>query len=119
MPLKIVRDALMATSAVTDLIQDRVGPLQAQQGETFPYVVLTLISIEPQNHLTGNGGLDRCTVQLDAYAFNYQDASAIANACRSALEALGHLCLSHVAGVFEFQPDAGVFRYGYIFQVWK
>lgn len=119
MPLKTVRDVLVASSSVTNLVSTRISPVETQQGDAFPCVVLSIVSSQPQNHLGGSGNLDLVEVQLDAWSFTYQNALDIANACRSALDAAGILCISRSNDQFGLEKDPGAYRAGYIFNVWK
>jgi hypothetical protein len=117
--LKIVRDILIGSAAVIDLVGNKVSPLSALQGESYPFVVLTVVSVDPINALSGFAGLNRSHVQIEAWAFEYRQASDIAAACRSALESAGHLCIAEVTEIFDFQTDASVFRAGFVHEIWN
>lgn len=119
MTVKLVRDALMAAPAVKTLINDRIGPVQEMQNQKFPYVVLTLEKLDVFNTLQGSSGLARGTVRLDAWALAYKDAVTIAEACRTALDAAGFLCMGLAPDEFVFQQDSGVYRHGYQIQAWS
>ena len=118
MPLKIARDTLIADTAVKNLIGDAIGPVQEMHGRES-YVVLTQTGSRPVNSLDGFADLELCDVRVEAFAFTYEKAVEVANACRAALQNAGHQCVGHVGDQFEFQQDAGVFGYGHNFQIWK
>jgi hypothetical protein len=118
-PLKIVRDVLIADVTVAGLVGTKVAPLAELQGQQYPYVILTVTTVEPINTLQGHSGLDRDEVQVEAWAFTYLEATTIARACRNALQAAGHQCLGEAAENFDFQLDASVLRAGYVHQVWN
>ena len=119
MPLQTALTVLTGNAAVTALVSDRISPVETEQATDFPCVVLTVSTVEPVNHLRGFANLDQCTVRLSAWAFTYASALAIANACRSALEAAGHLCIGRFADEFGLEKDPGAYRVGYEFRIWK
>lgn len=118
MPITTVRDTLLASSECRTLVGDRIAPVETEQGAEFPCVVLTIIGVEPQNSLSGYANLDRNTVQLDAWDFKYAKALEIANACRTALEAAGHVCINRITDQFGLEKNPGAYRVSYEFQVW-
>jgi hypothetical protein len=116
--VQIAHDVLAAAGGVTALVSDRISPVE-HRDYTFPCVVLTLISTAPVNALDGWCGLDYCTVQIDAWATSYLAASDLATACRTAMEAAGHLMLSSVSD--EFSPFInldGAYRVANQFSIW-
>lgn len=120
MPIATVKAVLVADTGVQTIASDRVSPLETQQGIGFPNITLTVAATEPINSLAGFEGLDRHEVQVDAWAYSYTEALALANAARKALEAAGHTCTSRLTDEFISEPgtDPGVYRVGYVHQVW-
>lgn len=119
MPLATVRAVLIADSTVAALVSDRISPVETAQATSWPCVVLSVITDEPQNHLQGFANLDLYTVALDAWAYTYAAALQLANACRTALQSAGYLCAGRNNDQFDFEKDPGAYRVGYTFQVWK
>lgn len=87
MPIKTIRNILVAAPAVTALVGQRISPNIRAQNEARPAVVLTLISLDPSNHLAGRPTADANRVQMDVFAESYNSARTVADACRDALEA--------------------------------
>jgi hypothetical protein len=118
MGIRAVRDVLVASGAVTALVPaDRIEPIRRTQSIAVPAIVLQRISVTPQNHLRGNGGLDANLVQLDVYASTYSTTRAVADAARAALEAGGFVMTSEVDG-YEPDVDPELYRLTQSWQVW-
>lgn len=116
--IKIVHDVLVADAAVAGIAGERVGPLQAIQGQLPPYVVLRMASEDPQNVLKGAPGITRCLVQVDSWAASYADAEALSDLCRDAMQAAQLLYMSLADNAFDDQRDLGTYSHGRIYQVW-
>lgn len=105
MSVKVLRDALVASSAVTALVPaSRITPLVRPQTSAVPAILLQRVSTTPQNNLVDDGALDGNAVQLDIYAETYAKALAIAAAIRTALR-LTFQCDSEI-DAFEFETDS-------------
>lgn len=114
---KVVRDVLVAAGAVTALVSTRISPLIKSQGVTPPAVTIRRGTLEPQNHLRGDGDLDKNTVMVDSWATTYVGARAVADACRTALLAAGIL----LQGEFDnYEPgiDPGLYNISQEYLVW-
>lgn len=119
MALKIVHDTLIADPTVNAAVGQRISPVQSQQNEPFPRIVLTTVETLPQNALSGFAGIDKCHVQADAWAADYKTAESIANAVRNAMSTAGYLTVQKLSDAFHFETDVSAFRVGYVFQVWQ
>ena len=115
MALETVRNILIAESTVTALVNDRISPVHRAQDEALPCVVLSTVSVVPQNHLHGRPTLDASRVQLDAYAETYAAARELASACRAALE-VGNCVMDNEFD--DFEPDVGEHRVTQDWLVW-
>jgi hypothetical protein len=117
MTIEIARAVLVADSAVSALVGERISALMKAQGTAMPAITLQRVSVTPQNHLRGNGGLDYVRVQADCWATSYDGVRALAIACRSAMEAASHQMLSELDN-YDPQVDPGLYRITQDFQVW-
>lgn len=114
--VEVIRAVLKNASAVTTLVPaTRITPLRRPQGFSIPAITLQEIAVTPFNALTGYTGLDMTMVQLDAFADQYTPAHQIAAACRTALEAAGHLMQSQNEG-YEPDTDPELYR---VTQTWS
>lgn len=87
----VVREALIADSAVTDLLGQRIYPNEAAQGAPRPYVVSQLISDLPfQAYDTVAGGTAQGAIQLDCYADRYEQAHEVADEVERVVCAMGY-----------------------------
>ena len=117
MTIATVRAVLVAAAPVTALVPAaRIEPLRRTQSFTTPAVTLQVISKIPFNHLTGDGNLDGCLVQVDYWASTYTTARAVADAARVALKAAAFTMQSELDGGFEPETDPELFR---ITQTWS
>jgi hypothetical protein len=121
MSVEACRAILLADSAVTAIVgtgtSARVSPLTKTQGITMPAVTLQRVTVTPQNHLRGHGGLDQVNVQVDSWAETYAGARALATACRNAIQAAGVLMTSEFDN-FDPETDPGLYRITQEFQFW-
>lgn len=115
---KIVRDILIADTAVAALVADRIEYSIKQQGELYPAITVKRSEVQPTNHLTGDALLDRCVVQVDSWAHELADARQVAEACRAAIVNAGHL-LQDAHDNYEPGIDPGLYLITQDFQVWK
>jgi hypothetical protein len=120
MPVATVRAILIADPAVTALVGDRISPVETAEKIAFPNITLMLNTTAPYDTLLGWAGVDRNEVQIECWAFSYQQALDIARAARQALEAANLVCLSRFSDEFIAEPgtDPGVYKIGFTHQVW-
>jgi hypothetical protein len=88
--MQAVRDALLASSEVVALVDDRIYPSVAPQGVARPFVVLTLVSAVPYHtHADAPADLlEAARVQVRVYGPEYVAAHAVATALDDVLGAL-------------------------------
>jgi hypothetical protein len=119
--VEVALAVLKADSTVTGIVGSgsnaKISPLIKSQGITPPAVTLQRISLTPQNHLRGNGGLDQVRIQLDAWCTTYDRARSLANACRNALETAGHVMESEIDN-YDPETDPGLYRITQDFLIW-
>lgn len=82
---------LAATAGVTDLVGDRIFPIEAPGGTALPYLVFQRISTEPaithdQNDATKATHLDGCHFQVTAIGATLLSAVGVIYQVRRALE---------------------------------
>lgn len=76
---------LLADSSVSAQVGSRVVPNVAPTDYQGPYIVMQVISDNPDHHAQGPG-LDRARIQLDSYARTYANAKTTARAARDSLD---------------------------------
>jgi len=88
--VQVIRDALLATPAVTSLVTDRIYASVAPQGCARPYVVLTLASAVPAHTHDGLPAdlLEQARVQVASYGPEYAAIHAVAEAIDEIVGAL-------------------------------
>lgn len=74
---ELVRTRLLALSAVTALVGQRVRTMVLAENETYPAIRVQRVSeVEPM-HMRGSVGALRSRVQVDTYATTYASARSI------------------------------------------
>ncbi len=84
-PARCLWQRLKDSPACAALIGDRLEPLWSSEWTTWPRVVYTLISNDPQIHMGGGAGWTFQRVQFDVFALNDLEVAAIADAFRNRL----------------------------------
>lgn len=94
--VELVRAELVAATAVTDLVAQRIYPLVAPQGTVPPYVVVFTASDVPVNSVDGKAAdrLHVARVQVDVYGGTYLSAHAAASVVSAVVEDLARSDLS-------------------------
>jgi hypothetical protein len=78
---------LAAHAGLTALVGTRIFPVQAEQGTTFPCLVLSQIGEDRQHAHDGFTGFTVSQVQISVYAGSYEAAVAVAVQVTAAMEA--------------------------------
>lgn len=109
---------MISVGAVTDLVPaERITPLLRPQSIAVPAITLQRTAMVPQQQLRGQANLDLNSVQLDVWAVGYIEATAIAAACRSALQA-SECRLTFEGDNYEPDVDPAIFRITQNWSVW-
>lgn len=103
-----VRTYLLADSAVTALIADRVYPLQLPQSAALPAVTYQRVSGTEGITYDGPSGLGRSRLQFDCWATTYGSVVEVFSAIKSALRAYPETRIVNVIDAPE--PDVALRR---------
>lgn len=87
----VIYGALHGHAPVETLVDTRIYRDFAGDAPTAPYVVWTLLTTVPDNHLSGAPPSDRYSVAVDVFAESPADADALVIAARDAMETIGQL----------------------------
>lgn len=93
---KVIYNRLTNNSDVTDLVgssPSRIYPLQAEQGDDFPYIVYTPTDNDPTVEKDNASVIDVYTFEIDIYTKDYDELFVLANAVRDSFD--------RVEGTFE------------------
>ena len=77
---------LTGTTAVSDLVGDRVYPAPLPQNIADPCISFQRIDTPREYSLTGYANLASPRIQVDCWAETYEGATALANAVRQAVQ---------------------------------
>jgi hypothetical protein len=86
-----VRETLLAASAVTAIVAQRVYQQEAPQDAADPYVVWAVVSGVPGNNLSDTPEYDDQRIQIDCWSDNQAQARQLGEAVRDAIEAQTHI----------------------------
>lgn len=104
-----VYKALHDWPAVAAIVGTRIYRDFAGDEPTAPYVVWSILSGVPDNHLSGPAPSDRYTVSVDVFAKTEQQSDELLVACRDAMEQQGHQVLTIQS--LGREKDAALWRY--------
>lgn len=92
-PIYPVCAAVPAVTALLGSAPTRLYPFdEAPQGTALPYAVWRVIpGGRPENHLGDAPDIDRWSLQVDVYARTGNDATAVTEALRDAIEPHAHI----------------------------
>lgn len=83
--LKAVPDILLAATAVTDLVGQRVKPIHEAQEQSLPYVTFQAVSVTRWESRDGPTGLATGTLRVICFADTFAGVVALSTAVRVAL----------------------------------
>tara|TARA_R110000803_G_scaffold43701_3_gene93015 strand:+ start:6328 stop:6753 length:426 start_codon:yes stop_codon:yes gene_type:complete len=83
---QILYERLIADGAVVDIVEDRVYPLHATQGEEVPYIVIQRNDSFRQHYMIGTTGLVTASATLRLLDTNHERLQDLGEAVRLALD---------------------------------
>lgn len=83
---KAIRAILLSSSAITDLVIDRVYPDRVPQETPFPLIAYTLVSIDPTQIKGAVSPNDVISIQVDIYSQSYETTQGLDTSVRAALD---------------------------------
>ena len=81
-----IRTRLLATSAVTDLVGQRIASDQLPQGVALPAITYFVVDTEANETLANIADVSRARIQVDSYATTRGQANSVSDAVRLALQ---------------------------------
>lgn len=100
-----LRAALLAAGAVTALVNQRVYPDRAEEGEPFPFVVFARTGSQPQTAMDGSVLATLVSLEVQCWADSFLSAQAVADAVATAVRAQVPQQVTGRAGGYD--PDLG------------
>ncbi len=88
-PEAVLRSALVANSAVTNLVGTRIYPLVAPASAAMPFVTWRRMGIQRQQTLGSPMGTPKLTLEYAIYGSTYDQAREVADAMRLVLDGYG------------------------------
>lgn len=108
--------ALSNDATVSGYVGTKIYPSVAPKGTAAPYIVYKVVSIIPQNHLTGESDMKNKRVEINIYAKDYGDAQAIYAAVDVAVKTLAAIKQSFVQ-LWDTDPE--LHRFSVDYSIWK
>jgi len=108
--------ALASTAGVTTEVGARYFNIRAPQTTLSPYVVFSMPTSTPINHLRGHAGEEIFTVRFDIYGKNYGQLEAIRSALIGMMWNAFHSVPGFAARLFE--DDTALFHLVQDFSTW-
>jgi hypothetical protein len=112
-------DALRSSSAITDVVDNRIFQTFAPEAQTRPYIVYFVATAIPENTLSEAPQVDDQRVQIDCYVpqtTGTAAANALKDAIVSAIEPIGHV----VFGPWNaYEADTRLLRWSLDLEYWN
>jgi hypothetical protein len=88
-PEVVVRNALVANTAVAAVVGTRVFPVLAPASADIPFLTYRRSGVQRQHTLSGPMGMPTVILSLDMYAETYEAVRELADKCRLCLDGYG------------------------------
>jgi hypothetical protein len=88
-PEVVVRNALVANTAVAAVVGTRVFPVLAPASADIPFLTYRRSGVQRQHTLSGPMGMPTVILSLDMYAETYEAVRELADKCRVCLDGYG------------------------------
>ena len=88
-PEAVLRNALVANTAVAALVGSRVFPVLAPASAAAPFMCYRRSGVQRQHTLSGPMGMPTVILTLDMYAETYEAVRDLADKCRLCLDGYG------------------------------
>ena len=88
-PEAVLRNALVANTAVAALVGSRVFPVLAPASAPAPFMTYRRSGVQRQHTLSGPMGMPTVILTLDMYAETYEAVRDLADKCRLCLDGYG------------------------------
>jgi hypothetical protein len=112
-------DALRGSSAITDVVGDRIWQTFVPEAQTRPYIVYFVATAVPENTLSEAPQVDDQRVQIDCYVpqtTGTAAANALKDAIVAAIEPIGHV----VFGPWNaYEADTRLLRWSLDLEYWN
>ena len=110
---------LREDAGLSALVGNKVFALVIPQGTKLPCITFQRIGGMPANTLSGHSGLEEIDLQIDVWARDYDEATAIAKAVRAAMPPSGPRFSAHLIEDQDLYEDGtNYFRVNMEFKVW-
>lgn len=110
---------LQEDAGLSALVGSKVFPLFIPSGNYLPCVTFQRIGGRPANTLSGASGLEEIDLQIDVWAWDYDEAKAIAKAVRAAMPPSGEVFGAHLVEDQDLYEDGtNYFRVSMEYKVW-
>jgi hypothetical protein len=114
-----LRAAMLAASAVTALVGQRIAAGVLPEGEVRPYVTYSLVAGERVPSLTDSGLMRHARMQVNCWSQNYGEAKQIALAVQTAIEASALFEVVFLSDQDLYDPETNLFYMVLDYSVWQ
>ena len=104
---------------LSSLVGEKIFALLIPADTLLPCVTFQRISGIPANTLDGHSGLERISLQVDAWGRNYAEAKTVAKAVRAAMPPKGEAFGAHlIKDADYYENDTNYYRISMEFACW-
>lgn len=110
-----VQQTLLAASAVTAIVGQRVYQQVAQQDTTQPYVIWAVVTSAPGNNLSQTPEYDDQRIQIDCWSPSQSQARLLGQAVRDAIETQTHIVYGPWS---DYETETKLYRWSMDAEYW-
>jgi hypothetical protein len=114
-----LRAAMIAASAVTALVGQRIAAGILPEGEVRPYVTYSLVTGERIPSMTDSGLMRHARMQVNCWSPSYSEAKQIALAVQTAIEASALFEVVFISDQDLYDPETNLFYMVLDYSVWQ
>ncbi|TXH43408.1 MAG: DUF3168 domain-containing protein [Desulfurellales bacterium] len=124
-----LRSILIADTAITNLVGQRIRPDELAEGDTYPAILISIDDEDPLAMLSQVGGLQKATINITALSQLKTQARTIAKKVRACLDGFDDVVDGvEIEATFEKREngfdhdddgeDTGVYFSNCVFEIW-
>jgi hypothetical protein len=115
---ELMRAQLVADTAVSAIIGEKLWALKAKKGTSPPYATFTVAAYTREGHLRGTTKLENARIRFDLYGGNYPELDDLADAIAASLNNTSGFTAQLVFGFEMYEDDTQLYHLVRDFSVW-
>lgn len=101
---------MLTVTSITDLVGNRIYPLNVRQETEMPAISVQRITVVPVEHQGGQATVMKSLFQVNSWGANYQESKDLAETIRLALDAYSGTMGGETARIVRFLDEGDDFQ---------